>query len=240
MWKKAVVTGLTCLSLASASYALDPIGPPRALLGQGHWSLGVEYAYSEADTEPHDVDSPFGHLSSEPLRANRVYANLRYGLWDNVDLFARAGTVILDLNTGFSGFSGEAGFAWGVGAAATLYKRDDLAWGLLAQFSSGESAQHTYIVDEARSEIELQSFQIATGPTYQIKDDLAAYGGIFYFVLDGEYEGVLGTWDFDEDNPVGGFAGLDWAVKEDAHFNVEIQYAGSAFAIATGLRWLFE
>jgi hypothetical protein len=242
MWRKTVITGLACLSLASTSYALDPIGPPKALLGKGHWSLGVEYAYSETDVDPSNIDSPFvPELSSQELATNLAYANLRYGLWDNVDLFARAGAATFDLDTDLGTFSGEAGFAWGVGAAATLYHTDKFAWGLLAQFSSQNSTGRSAMFGVGdTAQLELLSVQIATGPTYQIKDDLAAYGGIFYYALDGEMDTEWGTWDLGEKNPVGGFAGLDWQVKEDAYLNVEVQYAGTAFAVATGLRWVFE
>jgi hypothetical protein len=241
MWRRTVVTGLTCLSLASASYALDPIGPPKALLGQNHWSLGVEYAYSEADVDASNVDTTFAglHIPTEQLTANRAYVKLRYGLRDQVDLFARAGAVTFDASGTWNGISGQAGFAWGLGAAATLYHTDRLDWGVLAQFSGGKStAKDAWVGGNAQ--IEMYSVQIAAGPTYQIKDDLAAYGGIFYYMLDGEFDSWLGAWDLSGDSPVGLFAGLDWAVKEDAFLNVEIQYGETAFAVATGLRWIFE
>jgi hypothetical protein len=240
MWRKAVVTGLTCLSLASASYALDPIGPPKALLGQGHWSLGVEYAYSEVDVDASNVDLTISapDVPTGELTANRAYVNLRYGLRDQVDLFARAGAVTFDLSEGWAGMSGKPGFAWGLGTAATLYHTDRLDWGVLAQFSGGKSTPKETFSNSGQ--VEMYSLQIATGPTYQLKDDLAVYGGIFYYVLDGEFDAWFGTWDLSEDSPVGLFAGLDWAVKEDAFFNVEIQYGETAFAVATGLRWIFE
>jgi hypothetical protein len=241
MWRKTLVTGLTCLSLASASYALDPIGPPKALLGQGHWSLGVEYAYSEADVDASNVDFTFPSLPipTEPLTANRAYVNLRYGLWDQVDLFARAGAVTFDAHSGWSAISGQPGFAWGLGTGATLYQTDRLVWGALAQFSGGKSTGKNDVGD-GDAQVEMYSIQIAAGPTYQIKDDLAVYGGIFYYMLDGELDASFGTWDLSEDSPVGLFAGLDWAVKEDAFLNVEIQYGETAFAVATGLRWILQ
>ncbi len=239
MWRKAVITGLTCLSLASVSYALDPIGPSKALLGQGHWSLGVEYAYSEADVDASNVENTFPgpHIPTEPLTANRAYVNLRYGLCDQVDLFARAGAVTFDTPAGWEAISGQPGFAWGLGAAATLYHTDRLDWGALAQFSGGKSTAES-VVTGTDAHIEMYSIQIATGPTYQIKDDLAAYGGIFYYALNGEMDTWLATWDLSEDSPVGLFAGLDWAVKEDAFLNVEVHYGETAFAVATGLRWV--
>jgi hypothetical protein len=174
MWRKVIITGLTCLSLASVSYALDPIGPPKALLGQGYWSLGVEYAYSEADVDASNVDLtvPGPSIPTGELTANRAYANLRYGLRDQVDLFARAGAAKFALSETLGSTSGEAGFAWGLGAAATLYHTDRLDWGVLAQFSGGKS---TVTLLGGDGQVEMYSVQIAAGPTYQIKDDLAAW-----------------------------------------------------------------
>jgi hypothetical protein len=239
MWRKAIITGLTCLSLASASYALDPIGPPKALLGRGYWSLGVEYAYSQVDVDASNVEADFAgfRIPTDTLEANRAYVKLRYGLRDRVDLFARAGAAKFALPQTFGPTSGQAGFAWGLGAAATVYHTDRLDWGVLAQFSGGKSTASFFGED---GQVEMYSIQIAAGPTYQLKDDLAVYGGIFYYMLDGEVDTWFATWDLSEDSPVGLFAGLDWAVKEDAFFNVEIQYGETAFAVATGLRWILQ
>ncbi len=42
------------------------------------------------------------------------------------------------------------------------------------------------------------------------------------------------------DNRLGAFAGLDWRVKEDAHWSMETRYAEMTFAVTTGLRWIFD
>jgi hypothetical protein len=243
MWKTAIVVGLICLFLASASYALDPIGPPKAFLGQGHWSLGVEYAHTDIDTEPGDTVSPWAPYLSRSFHIDRAYANVRYGVCSHVDLFARLGATAFeqDIYAFGPGFQGGADFAWGLGGAVTLYREGKLDIGLLAQYSHGESSEDAGpIGDEYHSEIEVQTVQVAAGPTYQLQDDLAAYGGLFAFTLDGEYDGILEEWDFDANSAFGLFAGLNWEIKEDALLNVEFQYVGSGFAVATGLRWMFE
>ncbi len=161
-------------------------------------------------------------------------------MWEDVDLFVRAGGATFDLDTGFIGiFEGDTDFAWGLGAAGTLYQTDMLDWGLVLQFSSGKSLQRS-LAFTGGGEVEIRSLQIATGATYQVKDDLTGYAGIFYHMLDGEYEGDFGEWDLSEEDPFGGFVGLDWQVKEDAHLSVEFQYAGTTFAIATGLHWIIR
>ena len=148
--RRTVVVAAALLCLSPASHALDPIGPPQALLGQGRW-------------------------------------------------------------------------------------------GLLAQFSRGQSHEHNPPSVWTRlAETHVQSLQVATGPTYQVREDLSAYGGVFYHLLWGSCESALSQWDLEVDHPFGAFAGLDWRVKKDAHWDVELQYAGATFAMTTGLRWIFD
>jgi opacity protein-like surface antigen len=233
MQEKAIIVGLTVALLSSASYALDPIGPPKALLGQGHWSIGLEHAYSQTDLEVTDGDG-----GSSQLQENRAYANLRYGVRKNVDAFLRLGVAMIDV-PGVQ--EGDADRAWGLGVATTLRDRDKIDWGLVIQFSRGQSSQHTtspMFLDE--SDIEAWSLQVAAGPTYQLRENVDAYGGLFCDILRGDFEDSANQWDFEEDDPFGAFAGLDWAVKENIHWTMEFQYAGSTLAIATGLRWTFD
>jgi hypothetical protein len=238
--KKTAVVGVALLFLSPAGYALDPIGPPRALLGQGHWGLGVEYSYSETRVALNEgvlLGAPVMDDSTQ-LQAHASYVNLRYGVCDNVDVFARLGARIIDLP---QLQEGDAGFAWGLGAAATVYDTQKVDWGLLVQFSRGQSQEHDPASVWTRAaETQVQSFQAAAGPTYQVREDLAAYGGVFYHLLWGDYTSALTRWDLEGDSLFGVFAGLDWQVKEDARWNVEFQYAGATFAVTTGLRWIFD
>ncbi len=117
MRRRIIAAGVAILSLSPASYALDPVGPPQALLGPGNWGLG---------------------------------------------------------------------------AAATVYHTQKLDWGLLVQFSRGQSKEHNPpSVWTKAAETQVQSFQVAAGPTYQVREDLAAYGGVFYHLLWGDYESAL-------------------------------------------------
>ena len=164
--------------------------------------------------------------------------NFRYGVCNNVDVFARLGATIIDLPLLQEG---DAGLVWGLGAAATIYRTQKLDWGLLAQFSLGQSKEHNPpSVWTRAAETHVQSLQVAAGPTYQVREDLAAYGGAFYHLLWGDYESALSQWDLEVDHPWGAFAGLDWRVKKDTHWSAEIQYAGATFAVTTSLRWIFD
>ncbi len=248
MMRSRCVLGLVVLSLSSVTYALDPLGPPQAIVGRNNWSLGLEYAYSETDTELTDIvddDGPLPNVSSKGLKANRAYVTARYGVLDRVDVFGRVGAITMEspvLNYG-TRFTGDADVTWGFGAAVTVYDSGQFDWGLVAQWSHGESEMDMIAPDtHMRTEMEIECFQVATGPTYQIREDLNLYGGGFYHTLDGEYERSSGylRFDLEQDSSWGGFAGLDWAVKEDVRFHAEVQHTGTALAIATGLKWLFQ
>jgi hypothetical protein len=238
--RRTVAVGVIILFLNSAGYALDPVGPPQALLGQGYWGLGVEYRYSETQVTLKDgvlMDASIMDDSTQ-MQAHGPYVNLRYGMCDSIDVFARLGAAIINLPLLQEG---NAGFAWGLGAAATLYHTPKLDWGLLLQFSRGQSQEHNPASVWTRAaRTQVQSLQVAAGPTYQVREDLALYGGAFYDLLWGNYESALSRWDLEVDNPFGAFAGLDWRVKEDAHWEVELQYAGATFAVTAGLRWIFD
>ena len=140
MGKKTVVATLTILFLGSASYALDPLGPPKALLDQGQWSPSVEYAYSEIRVE---LDNRLRHrrrisggLDRDP--ANKAYANLRYGVLGNVDLFGRVGLVDVRRSEIWAkrGMRTSPG-AWAPPLRSVIRKKLD--WGVLVQLSRGES-----------------------------------------------------------------------------------------------------
>ncbi len=242
MGKKTVVAALTILFLSSASYALDPLGPPKAVLEQGQFSPSVEYAYSEMRLELDNKTAAgvaFQGKSTE-IQANKAYANLRYGVYENIDVFGRAGLTSFEAQELRQ--DGDADFGWGLGGAATLCDTEKLDWGVLVQFSRGESETRAGWPIVSESEINAWSLQVAGGPTYQLCDEMAAYGGLFYYMLDGELEAYPADFDADleEDNPFGVFAGLDWALKENAHLAFEVQYAGSTYAVAAGLRWFLK
>ncbi len=245
MKRSTLAVGLIVLLLSGGVYALDPLGPPKAIVGRNNWSLGAEYAFSDTNSELSNVvfqGAPVRDLPSKGFKASRVYATPRYGVLDNVDVFGRIGAIGLVESPvlRIEPFVGDVGPAWGFGAAATVYDSDRLDWGVVAQWSRSRTEEDQYgITANVHRKLEVDSLQIATGPTYGIREDLSLYGGVFYHALDGEFEDPTAQFDMEEDNPLGGFGGLDWAVKENVHWTLEMQSTSTAFAVATGLKWLF-
>ena len=142
---------------SSAVSALPAMGPPKALVGQDQWSIGLGYSYSQMDLEATGnsredtgtgewADS--GWLGSKhdikDLTSNLVLGQLGYGVAQNLDLFLCLGVsdakddlkeiVASDAAAGeYSGLDNSFGFAWGFGARATFFQDGDVTWGGLIQ-----------------------------------------------------------------------------------------------------------
>jgi hypothetical protein len=138
------------------------MGPPKALVGQEQWSIGVGYSYSQMDLEASGKsresvgdDPPGSRIPNwapwqpskhdvKDLTSNIVLGQLGYGVSQNVDVFLYLGvsdaqddmkeTVASGATAGeYSGLDGGLGFAWGLGARATFLEDGDLTWGGLIQ-----------------------------------------------------------------------------------------------------------
>lgn len=99
--KALLVIGLASMAIVSAT-ALGgaPMGPPMALLGEGHWGFGLEYGRESMDLRAvgnlHAVysDVPFDFVEKveiSDLAMNMIFGTLAYGVCDNWDLFVRVG-----------------------------------------------------------------------------------------------------------------------------------------------------
>ncbi len=141
-----------CSSVVSA---LPAMGPPKALVGQEQWSIGLGYSYSQMDLEGsgksrEDPGSGvFGPwLSSkhdvQDLTSNIILGQLGYGVSENLDLFVSLGVSdaqddLKESTAGaypgdkYTGLDAGFGFAWGFGARATFLEDGDVSWGGLVQ-----------------------------------------------------------------------------------------------------------
>lgn len=158
----AVVTSLLCCGTATA---VGPFGPPRAVIGSGRWTVGVDYARQTGDMESSGtykegyVDDTVWYCKDNrfdlrDLESNLIFGRIEYGLGDTWDLFARLGvsdiqgdlTVPLSSSDGLPAtqfFAGgerfsldhSAGLALGVGSRMTFVETGDLSLGTIFQFT---------------------------------------------------------------------------------------------------------
>lgn len=149
----------TCSSVVSA---LPSMGPPKALIGQDQWNVGLGYSYSQMDLEASGRsresagdDPPGSRIPNwalwlpskhdiKDLTSNMVLGQVGYGVSESLDVFLCVGlsdaqddmkeVLASGASAGeYSGLDGGFGFAWGLGARATFWQDGDVTWGGMAQ-----------------------------------------------------------------------------------------------------------
>lgn len=217
MEKKIVLLAVAIIIVAmsnSAVLALVPMGPPKALLGQDRWDIGIEYSRQTMDLEADgDVtETPSGLPVSRrvkhnlnDLKSNIVMVRAGYGINDSWDAFARLG--IADAKDDieqtypdgaptdtFKGYDGSFGLAWGLGTRATFWQDEQLSWGGLCQITwlNPDDSSIDLSGDpvfSGKADIDnMWEVQIAAGPTWRAVENLCIYGGPFLHFVNGELD----------------------------------------------------
>lgn len=218
MEKRIVLFAVTLIVssvLSSVVLALPPMGPPKALLGQNRWDIGLEYGHQtmdlEADGKVEEIIPEFGFATSrkdehniDDLKSSIVMGRAGYGITDDWDAFVRLGLADVkgDIEHTFPdnappdeyrGFDGGFGLGWGFGTKATFWQGDVLSLGGLFQItwlepdksSIGMSGDPAFSGD---AEIDVREVQIAVGPTWRVADSIHIYGGPFLHFVDGDLD----------------------------------------------------
>lgn len=201
----------------SAVLALSPMGPPKALLGQDRWDIGIEYVHQSMDLEASgdvtEIDIIPGledytairkvKHNIDNLKSNIIMARAGYGLNDNWDAFVRLGMADAkgdieqiypdEARDEYKGYDGGFGFGWGFGTRATFWQDEELSWGGLFQITWLEPDDSSIsLVGEpdfsGDAEIDIREVQIAVGPTWRIDDNVRIYGGPFLHFVDGDLD----------------------------------------------------
>lgn len=144
-----ITTLLAIGILAPAAPGGAPMGPPAAMLGEGNWAIGAEFAHEQMDLQGFGtfrvafdtgggVFDVFDFVESQRIQdfeMNMVFGTLAVGVCDNWDLFVRLGAAdaqdnvtatadVVDIGIpgeySLGSFDGSFGFAWGAGTRATF------------------------------------------------------------------------------------------------------------------------
>jgi hypothetical protein len=250
--------------------ALDPMGPPATALQRGEYKAALDYSFSEMDFELTDgkwtdlLEGVFNDsgqaidLTIKDFETHRAYASLGYGIFDNWEVFLRAGGAKATFGDSIWGggedFDGNIDFAAGAGIRATFFEVGDVLVGGLLQGSYSEfdgeldgpgwpSADFV--------EVKIMEAQVALGATYRWTDWLSVYGGPFAYVVKGDFDDTfvfndsdLGGlvqahyyWYIDEGPNYGAYLGALMALGRNSAFNVELQFTSDANALGMGLMW---
>jgi opacity protein-like surface antigen len=220
-----VVVILAALALSgSAAIALAPLGTPTADLKAGQFGVGLDYAYADTKVKIED--------SSTHFKTNMITANLGYGVMDDLKGFVRLGTG----NAKADNFSGDYGFAWGLGTKYTFLKQDKLDWGALFQVNWLRSDDKV-----AGETVKAKPYDIvvAVGPNYQISNGLSIYGGPLLQWVRGKVDAAGGSSDIKEKSVFGGYVGAQAELAANTSLFGEVQFTGDSWGIGTGINWKF-
>ena len=200
----------------SAIFALSPMGPPKALLGQDRWDIGIEYGHQTMDLEAVGTVSEIqldplfvspaikGKHNIEDLKSNLVMARAGYGINDNWDAFVRLGLADAQgdieqqlpdnaIPDSYEGYDGSFGFAYGFGTRATFWQDDEVSWGGLFQITWMEPDDSSISLSgdpefSGDADIDIWEVQIAVGPTWRVDDNFRVYGGPFLHFVNGDLD----------------------------------------------------
>ncbi len=193
----------------STAQAGTSMGPPIAVLEEGHWAVGIEYGYGESDLQAYGLStttldgapptSAFEILKIEGLRRQAILAGLAYGVCDNWDVFLRLGLAdtqdeIVSGGAERFAYDGGSGFAWGLGSRATFCQWGPWSFGGMAQvtwLNAGRSGFASADPEEAGRvsvgsiDVDLWQTQVSLAAAYQI-DTLDFWVGPFLEFAEGD------------------------------------------------------
>ena len=259
----------------SVTFALDPIGPPAGTLKRGQFGIGADYSFSDMDFKAKgrsilttynvmsgdiiSVQSQEQRLSLDGIEVHKAYGNLGYGITNCLEAFLRLGAANAEWRD-----DGDTHFSLGLRTGVTLYQKDVLKLGALAQFSWAESGFDSLPLTTViggtpypsitSGRLTMQEIQITLGPTYDLTKDISIYGGAFFHFADGKLNlrsrasttGIpdIGyyldsSYDIDQVSELGAYIGTKIDITNNISYNIEYQHTASAYAIAMHLVWRF-
>ncbi len=270
----AVIIAVLCFR-CSVSFALDPIGSPADKLKRGQFCIGADYSFSDMDFEAKGrsiltinnltsgtligVQSQKQSLSLDGIEVHKAYANLGYGITDNLEAFLRLGAADAEWKG-----DNDTHFSFGFRTGVTLYQKDALKLSALAQYSWAESEFDSLPLTTVvggisypmlmSGRLNMQELQIALGPTYELTKGISLYGGGFFHFIDGKLDlkGSASTtgipkigydldssYDIDQASELGTYIGVKIDATNNISYSIEYQHTTSADAIAMRLLWRF-
>ncbi|UCC96839.1 MAG: hypothetical protein JSW66_13455 [Phycisphaerales bacterium] len=216
-----IVVG-ACSSVVSA---LPAMGPPRALVGQDQYAVGLGYSHSQMDLEAfgrarEDPDgggwlpASYSKHRIEDYTTNLILGRLDYGATQDLDVFLCLGfsdaqdDMSEERATGsqgneYSGLDCDFGFAWGLGARATFWQEGDVTWGGLAQViwenpDEGDIRVTPTDGDPSRltGDAELELWEVQIAAGPTVQlEGFCVYGGPFLHFVRGDLDASLSGTD---------------------------------------------
>jgi hypothetical protein len=208
----SVCAGVLVL-LVAGSFALPDtasaarLGDPTSVAAPTRFTLGVEYEFLERDVE---FDSPLLGASEAELESQRVLVRGAYGIAPNLEVFARLGGAEAETNT--PSVNGGFGLALGGGVKGVIFRGPNWAVGAVGQF--------LYYQSENGGDVEVLEFDLASGVSFAL-GPVTPYAGLVLQVTQGELTTAGQSRDFDQDNLIGVFFGMNYVAQPNISLGFE-------------------
>ena len=208
----ATRTGVLVL-LVAGGFALPDaasaarLGDPSSVAAPTRFTLAVEYEFLERDVE---FDSPLLGASEAELESQRVLVRGAYGIAPNLEVFARLGGAEAETNT--PSVNGGFGLAFGGGVKGVIYRGPNWAVGAVGQL--------LYFESENGGDIKVLEFDLASGVSFAL-GPVTPYAGLVLQVTQGELTTAGQSRDFDQDNLIGVFFGMNYVAQPNISLGFE-------------------
>ena len=183
------------------------LGDPTSVAAPTRFTLGVEYEFLERDVE---FDSPLQGFNEAELESQRVLVRGAYGIAPNLEVFARLGGAEAETNT--PSVNGDFGLALGGGVKGVIFRGPNWAVGAVGQL--------LYFESENGGDIKVLEFDLASGVSFAL-GPVTPYAGLVLQVTQGELTTAGQSRDFDQDNLIGVFFGMNYVAQPNISLGFE-------------------
>jgi hypothetical protein len=246
---KKVAVLMCVVSMSTGTLAFSFMGPPTAELEQGQWKAGYTFSYLELDVEGTETSFNGEIYTFKPAEITRHYFSLGYGVAENFELNLLLGHASIDLGDfeyddgGVSpGDFHGSDFSFGFNAKYAFVNDKTVDWGAMLEMAwfSGDG---TWEGNEEK--FDAYDLKISVGPTINISDWAALYGGGYFYMLDGDLQAFNpdGTriWldDLREEDSFGGYVGAVFKIREHIELAVEGTFSSDTLGVSAKIGWRF-
>jgi hypothetical protein len=195
MKRSLALYGLFAAMIPMLATAADPLGPPKASLAPGQFSLGLEYSYADLNLERIRADGKRLPINIDDM--NTAYLSLSMGAAEWLEFFVRVGAITMDGDrqvemrnyTKDWSYDYDEGAIYDAGLRLTLGTFRNVTFGAVASYSYADfdggyrmdfirnSSGSISYWDWGSLDAELQQVTVALGATWPILENVSLYGG---------------------------------------------------------------
>ncbi|MCI0480944.1 MAG: hypothetical protein L0213_05085 [Candidatus Dadabacteria bacterium] len=250
MFKKTLFLTLSLLLIFSLSAFA---GEGSDTVGGGKLLPQLRYGYSAVEWDT-DSDAAWNYRDWD-VNSHNYYAQLNWGVFENVDLIALVGGRSVCLESEWDTFSVEADcvpmFMWGLGVKGTFFRADNGFYvGGGALFTHSFTGKFTVREDEGglgddewRSDLVIYQLVPELHVGWHLKKiGLTPYVGVDYTWMRAVSESTTaGEIVYRMDEPVYMFTGFDYVLMDKLYINVEGRTNfDEGWGIETGIGYMFD